>query len=202
MNRELLEQPFEKTLIKQRKGYNGNILDYVEGPTVIQRLNDAFDGQWTFEVVRHQILDNEIVVLGKFTADGIIKMQYGASQITKSKDDNTPICIGDDMKAAATDALKKTATLLGVGLRLYRNDNPLVTNLPKPENKAAEEPEKPANGNGRLTNKQLSCIFAIAKSKGMQNKDIKALTIEQFNKQPEFLTKSEASSFIKELSQK
>ena len=202
MNRELLEKPFEKTLIKQRKGYNGNILDYVEGPTVIQRLNDAFDGQWTFEVVRHQILDNEIVVLGKFTAEGITKMQYGVSQITRAKDSDLPICIGDDMKAAATDALKKTATLLGVGLRLYRNDSPLVTNLTKPESKAAEEPEKPANGNGRLTNKQLSCIFAIAKSKGMQNKDIKALTIEQFNKQPEFLTKSEASSFIKELSQK
>ena len=202
MNRTLLEKPFDPNQIKQRQGNFGHILDYVEGPTVIQRLNDAFDGQWTFEVVRHQILDNEIVVLGKFTADGIIKMQYGASQITRAKDSDLPICIGDDMKAAATDAFKKTATLLGVGLRLYRNDNPLVNNLPKLENKAAEEPEKPANGNGRLTNKQLSCIFAIAKNKGMQNKDIKALTIEQFNKQPEFLTKSEASSFIKELSQK
>ena len=30
-----------------------------------------------------------------------------------------PVSIGDDLKAAATDALKKGASLLGVGLHLY-----------------------------------------------------------------------------------
>ena len=48
MNRELLEKPFEKEQIKQRKGNFGDMIDYVETHAVITRLNDAFDGQWCF----------------------------------------------------------------------------------------------------------------------------------------------------------
>src|SRR4029453_12389304 len=40
MNRNLLEHPFDPAQIKQRRGRNG-VLDYVEGHTVIARLNAA-----------------------------------------------------------------------------------------------------------------------------------------------------------------
>ena len=73
MNRQLLEQPFAPTQIRQRKGRNG-FLDYVEGHTVIQRLNDALESQWSFEVVHHEIREEEVLVLGKLTAEGITKM--------------------------------------------------------------------------------------------------------------------------------
>ena len=46
MNRELLERPFSAEQIKQRKGSFGDVLDYIEGATVIQRLNDCFEGEW------------------------------------------------------------------------------------------------------------------------------------------------------------
>ena len=49
MNRDLLEKPFEPAQIKQRKGRNGPV-DYVEGHLVIARLNEAFAGQWSFEI--------------------------------------------------------------------------------------------------------------------------------------------------------
>jgi hypothetical protein len=42
MKREILEKPFESAQIKQRVGTYGNVLDYVEGHTVIRRLKDAF----------------------------------------------------------------------------------------------------------------------------------------------------------------
>lgn len=120
MNRELLQKPFEPAQIKQRKGRNG-MLDYVEGHTVIARLNDAFDGNWSFEIIRHDIFEerDEILVLGKLSADGVVKMQFGASQITRDKETKQIISLGDDLKAAGTDALKKCATFLGVGLHLY-----------------------------------------------------------------------------------
>ena len=38
MNRELLEKPFEPGQIRQREGNFGKMLDYIEGHTVIQRL--------------------------------------------------------------------------------------------------------------------------------------------------------------------
>jgi hypothetical protein len=45
-----------------------------------------------------------------------------SSQITRKKDSGEVISLGDDLKAAATDALKKAATLLGVGLHLYSEE--------------------------------------------------------------------------------
>jgi Rad52/22 family double-strand break repair protein len=118
MNRELLEHPFDPAQIKQRKGRNG-VLDYVEGHTVVARLNAALDGAWSFEVVAHEVRDHEVLVLGKLTAAGIVKMQFGASQVTRDRETKALISLGDDLKAAATDALKKCATFLGVGLHLY-----------------------------------------------------------------------------------
>jgi hypothetical protein len=118
MNRELLERPFEPAQIRQRKGRNG-VLDYVEGWNVIQRLNDALESAWSFDVVQHEIRDDEVVVLARLSAAGISKMQFGVSQITRERDSRKPVSLGDDLKAAATDALKKCATFLGVGLHLY-----------------------------------------------------------------------------------
>jgi hypothetical protein len=118
MNRHLLEHPFDPAQIRQRKGRNG-VLDYVEGHTVIARLNAALDGAWSFEVVAHEVRDDEVLVLGKLTAAGIVKMQFGASQVTRDRQTKALLSLGDDLKAAATDALKKCATFLGVGLHLY-----------------------------------------------------------------------------------
>jgi len=76
MNRALLEKPFGPGQIRQRKGRNG-LLDYVEGHTVIARLNEAFDGAWSFEVVSHEIREAEVLVLAKLAAEGVVKMQFG-----------------------------------------------------------------------------------------------------------------------------
>ena len=64
MNRELLETPFTPAQIKQRKGRNG-MLDYVEGHSVIQRLNEALEGAWSFEIVQHEVREEEVLVLAK-----------------------------------------------------------------------------------------------------------------------------------------
>ena len=115
MNRALLERTFEPAQIRQRKGRNG-VLDYVEGHSVIARLNEALDGAWSFEVTHHEVREDEVVVLGKLSAEGIAKMQFGVSQLTREKGTGALVSLGDDLKAAATDALKKCATFLGVGL--------------------------------------------------------------------------------------
>ena len=104
----------------------GKRLDYIEGHNVIQRLNDAFDGDWSFTLTHHEILKDtdEVIVIGELKAGGIVKSQFGSSRITRAKESGDIISLADDLKAAATDALKKAATLLGVGLHLYRNDRP------------------------------------------------------------------------------
>ena len=118
MNRSLLEKPFEPGQIRQRKGRNG-LLDYVEGHSVIRRLNEALDGAWSFEIVQHEIREEEVVVIGRLSAEGITKMAFGGSQVTRERESGTLISLSDDLKAAATDSMKKCATFLGVGLHLY-----------------------------------------------------------------------------------
>jgi hypothetical protein len=98
---------------------------------VIARLNAALDGAWSFEVVAHEVRDHEVLVLGKLTAAGIVKMQFGASQVTRDRETKALISLGDDLKAAATDALKKCATFLGVGLHLYA-ERPLRSEPARP----------------------------------------------------------------------
>lgn len=222
MNRELLQKPFEPTQIKQRKGRNG-MLDYVEGHSIIQRLNDAFEGAWSFEVLDHQIVEekDEILVLGKLSADGVVKMQFGSTQITRDRDSKAIISIGDDLKAAATDALKKCATFLGVGLHLYgersarqagrengagqsqgtaarRTSRDAGTKKPEPTNGHAEQPNG-SNGNGRLNNIQHSTILTTAKRRGLSQIELNQESLKRYGVQVPYLTYQNADDFIQHL---
>jgi recombination DNA repair RAD52 pathway protein len=115
MNRALLEKPFDPEQIRRRQGRNG-LLDYVEGHSVIQRLNDALEGGWSFEITHHEVREDEVIVLGRLTAETTTKMAFGTSQVTRERESGQLVSLGDDLKAAATDSLKKCATFLGVGL--------------------------------------------------------------------------------------
>src|SRR5215467_5909502 len=53
------------------------------------------------------------------TADGIVEMAFGGSPVTRERESDALISISDDLKAAATDPMKKCATFLGVVLHLY-----------------------------------------------------------------------------------
>ncbi|MFC1877846.1 Rad52/Rad22 family DNA repair protein [Thermodesulfobacteriota bacterium] len=85
MNRDILEKPFDSEQIKQREGSFGKTLDYVEGHTVIKRLNDAFDGDWSFSIIKHEIIKetDEVIVLGELGAGAIKKTQFGSSRLSK-----------------------------------------------------------------------------------------------------------------------
>jgi len=117
--RDLLERPFTPKFIKKRKGNYGQMLDYIEAHVVIDRLNKAFQGDWSFEVCEYTQLEDEVIVLGRLTAGDVVKQQFGNSKVSRYNDSNESISIGDDLKSAASDSLKKCSTLLGVGLHLY-----------------------------------------------------------------------------------
>ena len=200
MNREILERPFMPEQIKRRQGTDGDVFDYVEGCAVIQRLNECFEAEWIFEIQDHRIYDEEVVVLGKLTAHGVAKCQFGKSRITRAKKDNSIISLGDDLKAAATDCLKKCATLFGVGLHLYFGEPP-AGNGNGNGNGAhhSNGAEGNGSGTGRLTARQLSAIFSLAKAREWSNKQVRDFSQEMFGKLPDFLTKREASAVIQHL---
>jgi hypothetical protein len=218
MNRTLLEKPFEK--LKSRKAAFGNA-DYIDAALIIQRLNEAFEGQWSFEILEHQIHETEVLVLGKLTANGIAKSQFGRSEVTRRKSDQKIISIGDDLKAAATDSIKKCATLFGVGLQIYLDDpqspsgapaqrsepprleplrtppaSPPVADVCKTVPPPASPPQAAADP---ATAKQLSAISAIARRRGWNDGEIRKFVFEMFGKALQALSRREASSIIDHL---
>jgi hypothetical protein len=213
MNRGLLEKPFEPDQIRRRQGRNG-MLDYVEGHSVIQRLNDALEGAWSFEITHHEVREDEVIVLGKLTAETVTKMAFGASQVTREKASGQPVSLGDDLKAASTDAMKKCATFLGVGLHLYA-DKPLNGAAPRPGHAgngrppgsqrpvAAATPASPGPTNGHIpshaTERQLDTILKIGRARGLGPADLEGMSTRAFGRKPGQLSRAEASNLIKEL---
>jgi hypothetical protein len=224
MNRELLERPFAPAQIRQRKGRNG-LLDYVEGHSVIQRLNEALEGAWSFEIVHHEVREEEVLVIGRLTADGITKMAFGGSQVTRERESGQLVSLGDDLKAAATDSMKKCATFLGVGLHLYA-EKPIAGRAPVARGPAAPPgpgaaPRPPArtpvngtrpsgqpgngrpnngHGNGSITPRQLDAIWKVGRAKGLDPEAVGHMSLRVFNRKPDALTRDEASTLIRELS--
>jgi recombination DNA repair RAD52 pathway protein len=216
MNRQLLEKHFSPAQIKQREGNFGKKLDYIEGHAVIQRLNDAFEAQWSFSILKHEILEatDEVVVLGELKAGDVFKTQFGSSRITRSRQSGEAVSLADDFKAAATDAVKKCATLLGVGLHLYNGDRPSKTPMPSQHtenrthhhgnirhknNRPTNTNNGSANGNGRISSRQFAYIMRIADENGRNKEQLDQEAISMFGCAVQFLSKADASSFIQHL---
>ena len=219
--RDILEFPFASEMIKQREGSYGRVLDYVEGWAVIQRLNEAFGGDWDFEVKAYETLEEEVVVLGKISANGIVKCQFGSSAITRAKETGKPISIGDDFKSAATDALKKCASLLGVALYLYNGGSNASTvaintlpveSVEKPiycsagsgllpggstidvQQEAADNPQ--TNGDSRLSHKQLNYLINLGRKVNWSFKELNEESRKIYCVDVDHLSRKEASDFI------
>ena len=218
MNRELLEKPFEPGQIKQREGNFGKMLDYIEGHAVIERLNMAFEAEWSFSILEHRILEqtDEALVVGQLRAGDVVKTQFGSSKITRARDSGEPISLADDFKAAATDCIKKCASLLGVGLHLYNGDKPASgqnanhnkrsyshqgrsTNYQDSRSRSDKPDNGNGNGNARLTSRQFKYIMRLADEASRSKEDLDQETLQMFGCSSQFLSKKDASSYIDQL---
>lgn len=117
-----------KKYVKQRPAKGGGQWDYVSGGYVKKCLNLMFGWDWDFEIMDEKIMieSKEVVVKGRLTCRSngskIVKMQYGNKDIMFRRNSEIPLSIGNDMKAAATDALKKCASELGIAADVYNSE--------------------------------------------------------------------------------
>lgn len=116
-----------KEHVKERVGRGNRRFRYVTGSYVQERLNTVFGWMWSFEVKNHGQSPSQtsVWVLGSLTILNpqthlpmITKEQFGSSEYKLQKD-GKEVDYADDLKAAATDALKKCASLLGIAADVY-----------------------------------------------------------------------------------
>lgn len=118
-----ITQKTPKAYIKTRPGPGGMSLNYVEVGYVINILNQVFGWDWDFKVLDQQIGKKQVWVKGELSvrAKGhtIVKGQFGGADIKFNRTTEEPVSIADDLKAAASDCLKKCASMLGIAGDVY-----------------------------------------------------------------------------------
>lgn len=127
--------------IYKRPAKGGGEWEYVTGTYVQKVLNFVFGWNWDFDVVEQweypRLNDSPkyVVVKGKLTVRVIknkqlrevSKTQFGRADVkyktkyvnNKKVVSDEPLDIGNDYKAASTDALKKCASMLGIASDVY-----------------------------------------------------------------------------------
>lgn len=112
-------------VVEVREGRAGVRFYYLRHQYVTETLNTICGFDWDFEVLREEMREDEVMVLGQLTVRigerTIRKAQYGGAPVERySSGDNQGkiISLGDAYKSAASDALKKAASLIGIGLDL------------------------------------------------------------------------------------
>jgi hypothetical protein len=114
--------------IYTRKGRGGMMFDYVKGSYVKKMLNFTFGFMWDFTIVDKGREDNQVWVQGRLSIRNkkgevmIIKEQFGRADIKFLRGTKTPVDYGNDLKAAATDSLKKCASELGIASDVYSKE--------------------------------------------------------------------------------
>lgn len=139
LNDKQLKQILQRTpqrYVHQRPAKGGGTWDYVTGGYVKKCLNLMFGWDWDFEILDEKILHGEAIVKGKLTCRSngktIVKMQFGNKDIMYKKQnaddiskglEKTPLSIGNDLKAASTDCLKKCAAEIGIAADIYNKED-------------------------------------------------------------------------------
>ena len=172
--------------IKDRPGRGGIVFKYVDVGFMELMLNNMYNHRWSFEVVSSEIIDNKrsdgldgkhIVVLGKLkiindNGDETCYMQYGSKDVSyknivkKDPNDskkftnertNEMVDVADDFKAAASDSLKKCASLTGIAFDMYHPETrEALIKMSESNKKDKEEKNKEDKKNGKKGSKWKS----------------------------------------------
>ncbi|RKZ02511.1 hypothetical protein DRQ25_18540 [Candidatus Fermentibacteria bacterium] len=138
-NQNQIQKIFNSTPQKykyDRPAKGGGNWTYIKASYVRKVLDALFGFNWDFEVETTLAEAYEIAkatkvcvvkgtITGKVSIDGewihVKKTQFGRSEVKIKRDSGEPLDFGNDMKAAASDCLKKCASLMGIGADVYES---------------------------------------------------------------------------------
>lgn len=152
--------------VKSRTVRGNKIAAYVETGYVVSRLNQIFSpAGWDFEILEQGVIetrkiesgDGEVWVRGRLTIldhkNGyrVSKTQYGQHVVHKN------IPVGDALKAAASDCLKKCASLFGIAHDIYWK----ISNV---EGESKHQKEQTPQKRTKMTDQDMQKVLNIIKS--------------------------------------
>lgn len=167
-----------KKFVYTRPARGGGTWNYVSGSYVKKVLNLAFGFMWSFEIMeyKYDLGIKQALVMGKLTVnlkDGgkIIKTQFGRADLKfksvwnpetrKKEPTDETLDVGNDLKAAATDALKKCASELGVASDIYGANEFMEVQVIEDSDEAKADAIKKGLSSDLLTNEEREFMVKI-----------------------------------------
>jgi len=175
---EALSAKFDESVHRSMlKG--GTRLTYIPVAAVIQRLNEVLGvDAWSLKIVSvyRDATDPDFIVAhvmltAEFEREVVTRDAVGGQRIKRTRDGGI-IDLGDEMKGAVSDALKKAAQTLGVGLYLtgvddHHTETPSPapvrdSDVPHPAEVADIASKREASIHRPITAKQIDFITSLA----------------------------------------
>ncbi|MDD5065189.1 MAG: Rad52/Rad22 family DNA repair protein [Phycisphaerae bacterium] len=192
-------QKTPKEHIYSRPAKGGGNWDYVTSTYVKKVLNYVFGWMWDFEIKEHGKEGRLVWVLGRLIIKDkegnpmIVKEQFGRAEIKLKKDTDIELDFGNDLKAAASDALKKCASELGIASDVYGKNEFRQVGIKTVQDKKDEGVSKLMAGE-----QEIERIKSLAKEMGL---DTVAKIEKKIGLSVDFkaMTKTQASRVYAEL---
>jgi len=131
LNAELLKRDFPAKAMKPLL-FGQRRLTTIQAGYITERINDVFGaGQWTFDIIETERIDQEVLVRVCFKPRHTMKIeQYGGAIKIKGAS------WGDTYKSAVTDALNKCVSYYGIGSSVFKGEVPpeILDKIKKDEN--------------------------------------------------------------------
>lgn len=203
---DILKRPFPKDLIKHRRGSDGAQLAYVEVNHYIDRLDEAFQHDWSYELTKRETIGEQVIVEIRLTAGGLTKT--GLEGVAISRHNGAAVSVADDAKMAEAGALRRACRLFGIGSELYAtapyddggviSGRPAVNDNGQPEHGSHTLPfgERAHAPRERLTAAQLHGIKERVKAHGLDVAAFRKKIKATFGIELEYLNKRQASEVI------
>jgi hypothetical protein len=175
---EALSAKFDESVHRSMlKG--GTRLTYIPVAAVIQRLNEVLGvDAWSLKIVSvyrdatdPDFIVAQIMLTAEFEREVVTRDAVGGQRIKRTRDGGI-IDLGDEMKGAVSDALKKAAQTLGVGLYLtgvddHHTDTPSSapvrdSDVPHPAEVADIASKRESSIHRPITPKQIDFINSLA----------------------------------------
>ena len=140
---EVFKEHIPNKIIKERQ-QGKEKLSYVSGSVILDMINKATNYNWDFIVEERWIQESRDKFNPKYDKEpvpqGPVAHVYGYLELNFIDENNTPVTIRkhafgskpiiggqneqkDIFKSAMTDAIKKAASMIGIGLQLWRDDS-------------------------------------------------------------------------------
>lgn len=156
--------PVPPKYIKSRPGKGGGQWDYVPAWWFRKQANFTFGFSHSFEILGERVDGDFITVKGKLTIKDqktgrelVSKVDYGGAEIKRLKATGKPLDIGNDFKAASSDAFKRCMVQFGFAGNVYGKAENIEGGMPVREDDP--EPPRPAPA-GRATKTETILIEA------------------------------------------